>query len=42
MMAKSKEQFPSIEDIFNESLKEGDVIEVDCWINESVKLQRRP
>ncbi|WP_420577533.1 hypothetical protein [Ekhidna sp.] len=40
-MAASKEQFPSIEEIFNEGMEEGQSITVGCWINESVKLQRR-
>ncbi|MEP4532224.1 MAG: hypothetical protein ABJ004_04005 [Cyclobacteriaceae bacterium] len=41
-MARAKEQFPSIEEIFNENYKEGDVVQVGCWINTSVKLERRP
>lgn len=40
-MAASKEQFPSIEEIFNEGMEEGQSITVGCWINESVTLQRR-
>ena len=40
-MQASKEQFPSIEEIFNEGMKEGQSIIVGCWINESVTLQRR-
>ncbi|WP_421890694.1 tetratricopeptide repeat protein [Marinoscillum sp.] len=40
-MNACREQFPSIEDIFNESKEEGSKITVDCWINESVTLQRR-
>jgi len=40
-MNACREQFPSIEDIFNESREEGSKITVDCWINESVTLQRR-
>ena len=40
-MAASKAQFPSIEDIFNENKEEGQSITVNCWINESVKIQRR-
>ncbi|WP_370089439.1 tetratricopeptide repeat protein [Ekhidna sp.] len=40
-MAASKEQFPSIEEIFNEGMEEGQSITVGCWINESVALQRR-
>lgn len=40
-MTASKEQFPSIEEIFNEGMEEGQSITVGCWINESVKLKRR-
>jgi tetratricopeptide (TPR) repeat protein len=40
-MTASKEQFPSIEEIFNEGMEEGQTITVGCWINESVKIQRR-
>lgn len=40
-MAASKAQFPSIEEIFNENYEEGKKITVDCWINESVTIQRR-
>lgn len=40
-MAASKEQFPSIEEIFEEGLEEGDKVTVDCWVNESVSLIRR-
>ncbi|WP_421764560.1 hypothetical protein [Ekhidna sp.] len=40
-MQASKEQFPSIEEIFNEGMEEGQSITVGCWINESVTLQRR-
>ncbi|MCP4458001.1 MAG: hypothetical protein GY816_08255 [Cytophagales bacterium] len=41
-MAASQSQFPSISEIFEEGYEEGDVIAVGCWINETVKLQRRP
>lgn len=40
-MAAAKEQFPSIEDIFNEGKEEGDQITIGCWINTTVNLQRR-
>ena len=40
-MKAAKEQFPSIEEIFNEGMEEGKSITVGCWINESVTLQRR-
>ena len=41
-MAKAKELFPSIEDIFNDGYEEGEAYQVGCWINESVVLERRP
>ncbi len=41
-MANAKAQFPSIEEIFNEGIEEGQNMTVDCWINESVQIQRRP
>lgn len=41
-MASAKAQFPSIAEIFNENMEEGQSITVGCWINESVKLERRP
>lgn len=41
-MANAKEQFPSIEEMFELGLEEGQVKTVGCWINESVKLERRP
>ncbi|MFY0605156.1 MAG: hypothetical protein JXR10_00480 [Cyclobacteriaceae bacterium] len=40
-MAAAAEQFPSIEDIFNEGKEEGSRMTVGCWINESVTLRRR-
>ncbi len=40
-MEAAKGQFPSIEEIFNENYEEGQKITVDCWINESVTIQRR-
>ena len=41
-MSASIDQFPSIGEIFEEGYEEGDMITVGCWINETVKLQRRP
>lgn len=41
MMQQAKEQFPSIEEIFNEAFQEGDVIVAPCWIQMPVTLQRR-
>jgi tetratricopeptide (TPR) repeat protein len=40
-MALAKAQFPSMEDIFVQSKKEGDVINTGCWINEDVPLKKR-
>lgn len=40
-MEASKNQFPSIEDIFNEGKEEGQSVLVGCWINETVSLMRR-
>ena len=40
-MAASKEQFPSIEEIFDEGYEEGQQITVDCWVNETVVIRRR-
>jgi len=41
-MNKAKEQFPSIEEIFELGLTEGQSMTVGCWINETVALERRP
>lgn len=41
-MAEAKAQFPSIDEIFNENMEEGQSITVDCWINETVQIERRP
>lgn len=41
-MEQAKAQFPSIEEIFSEGKEEGGSVTVNCWINESVKIQRRP
>ncbi|MEQ8583949.1 MAG: hypothetical protein RIC30_15765 [Marinoscillum sp.] len=41
-MTSAKAQFPSIEEIFSEGKEEGQSITVDCWINESVQIERRP
>lgn len=40
-MAKAKEQFPSMEEIFTWNYELGQEVSVNCWINESVKLQKR-
>ncbi len=41
-MANAKAQFPSIEEIFNEGKEEGQSITIGCWVNTTVKLERRP
>lgn len=41
-MNSAKEQFPSIEEIFELGLTEGQSMTVGCWINETVILERRP
>ncbi len=41
-MANAEKQFPSMEDIFTENMKEGADIQVGCWINETVTVKRRP
>ena len=42
MMQSAMEQFPSIDDIFELNMEVGQTINVGCWINETVILQRRP
>lgn len=41
-MINAKAQFPSSEEIFNESREVGDQLSTGCWVNETVKLDRRP
>ncbi|MEM9337559.1 MAG: hypothetical protein AAGA66_02445 [Bacteroidota bacterium] len=41
-MANAKAQFPSIEEIFNEGKEEGESLTIGCWINTTVKLEKRP
>ncbi len=41
-MQNAKEQFPSISEIFELGLEEGQSMTVGCWINETVKLAKRP
>ncbi|PIB36862.1 hypothetical protein BFP72_16370 [Reichenbachiella sp. 5M10] len=42
MMAKAQEQFPTIGEIFELGLEEGQSMTVGCWINETVILQKNP
>ncbi len=41
-MKSARAQFPSMEEIFELGLKEGQDITVGCWVNETVQIQRRP
>ncbi len=41
MMKIAQNQFPTMEDIFNKLLDVGQNIKVGCWINETVKIQKR-
>ncbi|MEM8938637.1 MAG: hypothetical protein AAGC64_04730 [Bacteroidota bacterium] len=41
-MTNAKAQFPSIENIFSEGKEEGQSVTIGCWINTTVKLERRP
>ena len=38
---QAREQFPSMEEIFNENLEVGESMNTGCWINESVTLNKR-
>ncbi len=40
-MTNAKNQFPSIEEIFNENYEEGQSVTVGCWINTTVTIERR-
>lgn len=42
MMKAAKEQFPSMEEMFELNMEEGQTVKVGCWVNETVTLQRRP
>ncbi len=41
-MSNAKAQFPSISEIFELGLSEGETFKVACWVNEVVTIQRRP
>ena len=40
-MSRAKAQFPTMEDIFTWDIKEGTEYKVGCWINVTVKIQKR-
>lgn len=41
-MSLAEQQFPTMEDIHTENFTEGQIINTNCWINENVKIRRRP
>jgi len=41
-MAKAKAQFPSSEELFSANYEAGQQMKVNCWINTTVTLERRP
>jgi len=41
-MARAKAQFPSAEELFTGNYAEGEQMKVNCWINTTVTLERRP
>ena len=40
LLTNYKSNFPSVEDTFFRSLKEGDPYRLDCWINESTTVKK--
>lgn len=40
-MSRAKAQFPTMEEIFTWDIKEGSAYKVGCWINATVKIQKR-
>lgn len=42
LMQQAEQQFPTIEQIFQEDLKKGETTQVGCWINEEVVIRPRP
>ncbi|MDI9356588.1 MAG: hypothetical protein QM536_06165 [Chitinophagaceae bacterium] len=40
-MQKTRKQFPSVEEIFNEGLKEKDMVSIGCWIDTQILIQVR-
>lgn len=40
-MANAREQFPSAEEIFTENREVGQSLQVGCWINETVSIDKR-
>jgi len=42
LMQQTEQQFPTMEQIFQEGLSEDKTTQVDCWVNEEVTVRRRP
>ena len=42
LMEQAQQQFPLIEQIFQEGLAEGETLRVGCWIQEQVTVRSRP
>ena len=40
-MESVKKQFPTMEEIFVRNKKEGDLVKVGCWVNETVALKKK-
>ena len=40
-MQAAKDQFPSVEEIFNEGYEVGDEVTINCWISKTVELKTR-
>ena len=38
---QAREQFPSMEELFNENLEIGESMNTGCWVNEEVTLNKR-
>lgn len=41
-MSRAASQFPSINDIFQYNMKEGDMVQVECWVGGSYSIKKRP
>lgn len=42
LMQQAQQQFPTIDQLFQEGYEEGQTVTVGCWINEAAMVQRRP
>ena len=41
-MSNAKAQFPTVSDVFTANKKEGDSVQVGCWINTTTQIRTRP